>query len=109
MAVSMALIGNARYQTICGVDRWLFDHSSQIWSYLTMSAICRVAGYGYVSEPARLSLLGLPIAPPQPAQQARPAAAAAAPAPRQRTARVARKPRRKGPRGFEMSVVGASQ
>lgn len=120
LAASMGIFANARYQIISGVDRYLFDHSAYLMSYLVASGIVRVAS-NRLGEPTRLVLQGLPVDAPQRAPQqqqyrqpvvaaaSRQPAAAAQPA-KPRRAAGAKGPRtgkKKAARGFEMSAAVA--
>uniref|UniRef100_A0A061S5Y9 Uncharacterized protein n=1 Tax=Tetraselmis sp. GSL018 TaxID=582737 RepID=A0A061S5Y9_9CHLO len=55
----MGLSSNFRYQLVGGVDRYLFDHSAFLWSYLCVSAAVRSASQ-YIGNPTRLVWQGLP-------------------------------------------------
>jgi hypothetical protein len=110
MAISMGVFSNLRYQTIAGVDRYLFDHSNHLFSYLMSSSVVRVAS-NWVGEPTRLALQGLPVDPPRRALAAGPArvraaaGAASQRAPKKRPARSGKKARaQRKPKGFEMSA-----
>lgn len=115
LAASQGIFANARYQIISGVDRYLFDHSAYLMSYLVASSIVRVAS-NRLGEPTRLTLQGLPVEAPKRAPQYRPAVAAAArqsaapsqPKARRAGAKGARKGKKKAARGFEMSAAIAS-
>lgn len=93
------------------MDRYLFDHSAYLMSYIIASGIVRVAS-NRLGEPTRLTLQGLPVNAPQPVQQYRQPMAAAA---RQTAAAhrrvagstAARKGKKKAARGFEMSAAVA--
>ncbi|KAK9816670.1 hypothetical protein WJX72_003527 [[Myrmecia] bisecta] len=112
LAVSTGIFTNLRYQMIGGVDRYLFDHSNFLWSYLAASGIVRVIS-NRIGEPTRLHLQGLPSTSPQQEQQrARPL-----PQPRATITVEAQKPlkprtkkrsaggtKKQRSRGFEMSA-----
>lgn len=114
LAVSMGIFSNLRYQLISGVDRYLFDHSNYLWSYLVSSGIVRLSS-NRLGEPTRLALQGLPMEAPQRPRLV-PAAAgqrsagsitvldARAPAKR-RPASKGKKLKKKLPKGFEMSAA----
>ena len=114
LAASTGIFANARYQIISGVDRYLFDHSAYLMSYMVASSIVRVAS-NRLGEPTRLMLQGLPVEAPQRAPQynRRPVAAAArqAQTPGARLSPGSKGPRKvkkKGARGFQMSAAIAS-
>eukprot|EP00803_Ostreobium_quekettii_P010921 evm.model.scf_399.9 EVM.evm.TU.scf_399.9 scf_399:79501-82137(+) len=53
MCAFVGLHAHLRYQTIGGIDRYLFDHSSFLWSYIAASLLFRVANVsiGEASRP----------------------------------------------------------
>lgn len=51
-----------RYQLLGGVDRYFFEHSNFLWSYLMTTGICRVTGSA-IGEAHRPGLTGLPKKP----------------------------------------------
>lgn len=115
LAASVGVFANMRYQIISGVDRYLFDHSAYLMSYIIASGIVRVAS-NRLGEPTRLTLQGLPVDAPQRVPQYRQPVAAAArqsaaaqPAGGRRVAgaKGARKGKKKVARGFEMSAAVA--
>ena len=116
LAASMGIFANMRYQIISGVDRYLFDHSAYLMSYIVASGIVRVAS-NRLGEPTRLTLQGLPVDAPQHMAQyrqpvtvaARQPTAAAQPVKTRRVAgaKGARKGKKKAARGFEMSAAVA--
>lgn len=61
MGAFMGLSSNLRYQLMGGVDRYLFDHSQMLWSYLAVSSSLRAASQ-YVGNGTRLVWQGLPTA-----------------------------------------------
>eukprot|EP00887_Chlorella_sp_A99_P000947 scaffold5.g947.t1 len=67
MAAAWGMFGNARYQLVAGIDRYLFDHANYLWSYLLCSGVFRSAST-VLGDQTRHYLQGLPS----------PAAAAAA-------------------------------
>jgi hypothetical protein len=113
LAVSTGIFTNLRYQMIGGVDRYLFDHSNYLWSYLVASGAVRVIS-NRIGEPTRLHLQGLPhTSPQQQQQQARQqvgpqqrrstiTVVAQKPSAKKRSAAGAKKKR--ASRGFEMSA-----
>ncbi|GMH43770.1 hypothetical protein BSKO_11704 [Bryopsis sp. KO-2023] len=60
----VGLHAHLRYQAIGGIDRYLFDHSNFLWSYLTASALFRTVSTGF-GEAARPWFQGLPTEAPQ--------------------------------------------
>ena len=101
---------------MAGVDRYLFDYSNFLWSYLGLSGVVRLASHT-IGEPTRLAIMGLPSGEPAPAavqQQQQPArrgamAAAATSAAAQSGATPKKVKRRvkKVDRGFAMSAGSA--
>mmetsp|Transcript_32029 Transcript_32029/g.57353 ORF Transcript_32029/g.57353 Transcript_32029/m.57353 type:complete len:519 (-) Transcript_32029:153-1709(-) len=55
----MGISSNVRYQLLGGVDRYLFDHSTMLWSYLAVSSALRT-GSQYIGNGTRLLWQGLP-------------------------------------------------
>lgn len=51
-----------RYQLLGGIDRYFFEHSNFLWSYLMTTGICRVTGSA-IGEAHRPGLTGLPKKP----------------------------------------------
>jgi len=120
MAVSLGAFSNARYQIVAGVDRYLFGHSTFLWSYLAFSGVLRVISQG-IGEPTRRALMGLPNDPPayQPVQQVRqpqrsPVAARSAASqgssaqPTNSSQPVRRRVKKVAAKGFAMSAAASS-
>ncbi|KAK9826747.1 hypothetical protein WJX81_004762 [Elliptochloris bilobata] len=79
LAVTMGVFTNMRFQVVGGIDRYLFDHSNYLFSYLALSTAFRAAST-WIGQPTRLHLQGLPVEPPrvsvpEPQPAPRPAAA----------------------------------
>lgn len=55
MAVALGLFSNARYQIIGGMDRYLFERSNYLWSYLSFSTLFRAVS-AFIGEPTRRHL-----------------------------------------------------
>lgn len=55
MAVALGLFSNARYQIIGGMDRYLFERSNYLWSYLSFSTLFRCVS-AFIGEPTRRHL-----------------------------------------------------
>lgn len=55
----MGISSNFRYQLLGGADRYLFDHSQFLWSYLAVSSTLRAASQ-FVGNGTRLVWQGLP-------------------------------------------------
>jgi len=66
----MGISANFRYQLIGGADRYLFDHSQFIWSYLAVSSVIR-AGSQYIGNGTRLVWQGLPTQVVRPKRKTR--------------------------------------
>lgn len=47
MAAFFGLHAHLRYQALGGIDRYLFEHSAFLWSYLLASALFRAANVGF--------------------------------------------------------------
>lgn len=58
-AAAQGIFGNVRYQMVSGIDRYLFDHASFLWSYLGASGAFRTASTA-VGDQTRRYLQGLP-------------------------------------------------
>lgn len=65
MALALGLFSNARYQIIGGVDRYLFERSNFLWSYLSFSTLFRSVS-AFVGEPTRRQLQGIRQRPRMP-------------------------------------------
>ncbi len=121
LALFMGISRNVRYQLIAGLDRYLFDHSNFLWSYLALSGVLRCLSHA-VSSDSRLYTMGLPRGEPvraatqwqqqqqpQPRQRAQPVAAAGGKQPLAGGGKPKTKRRvKKAYRGFAMSASGAS-
>lgn len=59
MAAAWGMFGNARYQLVAGIDRYLFDHASHLWSYLAVSGAFRSVSTAQ-GDQTRRYLQGLP-------------------------------------------------
>lgn len=59
MGAFCGISANFRYQLIGGADRYLFDHSQYLWSYLGVSTVVRAASQ-YIGNTTRLVWQGLP-------------------------------------------------
>jgi hypothetical protein len=59
MAAAWGMFGNARYQMVAGVDRYLFDHANYLWSYLIASGTFRTVST-VLGDQTRHYLQGLP-------------------------------------------------
>ncbi len=55
LAVTMGLFTNVRFQVVGGIDRYLFDHSNYLFSYLALSTAFRAAST-WIGQPTRLHL-----------------------------------------------------
>eukprot|EP00873_Tetraselmis_striata_P017965 jgi/Tetstr1/438229/TSEL_002881.t1 len=111
----MGISANVRYQMMGGVDRYLFDHSTMLWSYLAVSSALRTASQA-VGNGTRLMWQGLPTQVTPLHQRRRrvvrrvvrkpaPAGAAASPS---RTAGAEEVPARHAAAGFQMSAGSGS-
>eukprot|EP00210_Caulerpa_lentillifera_P004702 g4486.t1 len=59
LSLFYGLHAHSRYQLLAGVDRYFFDHSNYLWSYLTTSGLCRVVN-SFIAEVHRPMFAGLP-------------------------------------------------
>ena len=55
LAVTMGVFTNVRFQVVGGIDRYLFDHSNYLFSYLALSTAFRAAST-WIGQPTRLHL-----------------------------------------------------
>lgn len=55
LAVTMGAFTNVRFQIVGGIDRYLFDHSNYLVSYLALSTAFRAAST-WIGQPTRLHL-----------------------------------------------------
>lgn len=55
LAVTMGVFTNVRFQIVGGIDRYLFDHSNYLASYLALSTAFRAAST-WIGQPTRLHL-----------------------------------------------------
>lgn len=62
-ASDIVWLGVSRYQIIAGVDRYLFGHSTLLWSYLAATGFLRFTSHA-VSQQSRLHFMGLPTDTP---------------------------------------------
>lgn len=103
LALSMGLFANLRYQMIGGIDRYFFEHSTQLWSYMTTSSVFRVISNRF-DEATRLHLQNLPTEAPRSTQLRQLAVAKATAQPKRvRKVKKVRKVKRVSG-GFEMSA-----
>lgn len=58
-AAAQGIFGNVRYQMVAGIDRYLFDHASYLWSYLGASGAFRTVSTT-VGDQTRRFMQGLP-------------------------------------------------
>ncbi|EFN57777.1 hypothetical protein CHLNCDRAFT_20786 [Chlorella variabilis] len=58
-AAAQGIFGNLRYQMVAGIDRYLFDHASFLWSYLGASGAFRTLSTT-MGDQTRRYLQGLP-------------------------------------------------
>jgi len=62
LAATMGLFTNVRFQVVGGIDRYLFDHSNYLFSYLALSTAFRAAST-WIGQPTRLHLQARPRGP----------------------------------------------
>lgn len=60
MCAFVGLHAHLRYQALGGIDRYLFDHSAFLWSYLMGTTLFRVANVSF-GEMSRAWFQGLPV------------------------------------------------
>ena len=56
---------HGRYQLLGGIDRFFFEYSNYLWSYLSATILCRISG-ALVGEAHRPIFTGLPTKPAAP-------------------------------------------
>ncbi len=101
----MGISANFRYQLLGGADRYLFEHSQFLWSYLGVSSVLR-AGSQYIGNGTRLVWQGLPtqvVRPKRPTRKVRKASSASSKG--SSSSSAAKRPAVSG--GFEMSASAA--
>ena len=70
LAAFFALNANVRYQLIGGLDRYLFGHTSYLWTYMLATGAARVSSVA-IGEASRPFWQGLPAVQKQQQQQVR--------------------------------------
>ncbi|CAD7700006.1 unnamed protein product [Ostreobium quekettii] len=108
MCAFVGLHAHLRYQTIGGIDRYLFDHSSFLWSYMAASTMFRVANVS-IGEASRPWFQGLPSKSPLRPRAPVPRGLVQTPAPLPASAQPNDdKPKKRKAKGFELSVVSGT-
>eukprot|EP00210_Caulerpa_lentillifera_P002488 g2385.t1 len=59
LSLFYGLHAHTRYQLVGGIDRYFFDHSNYLWSYLTTTGLCRLVN-AFIAETHRPLFAGLP-------------------------------------------------
>lgn len=107
MSAFVGIHAHLRYQAVGGIDRYLFDHSSFLWSYLMASGMFRFANVS-IGEMSRPWFQGLPVRSRACPQRKIPRAGLETRCVPKVTAQPTTAKSKKKAKGFELSVVSAS-